>query len=169
MAIKISEGLTDSQIFDLINYSNTDPLIIETTSDKNRFKDINSFKIWVSKNRKIYALTDENEKLHGIIWFGYKKLPSNVKLPNGFKESNYRITVAIRIYKQLRGKGYANSFMTEALEKFKNTMIYKNSPAKGIWIITNSDNIPALKAYEKFGFKKIETINEINRTVLILN
>lgn len=149
MKLKVTEEISPSQVKDLINYSNTDELILKTTKDSARFKDKNTFDDWSKKNRKIYTLSDEKGKLLGIIWFGKKQIPNG----NG----KFGITFAIRIYAEARGKGNAKPFMEEAFGKYKQTKEYKENPAKGIWLETRTDNIAAIKAYERFGFREIET------------
>lgn len=158
MDLKIKEGIMPSQIRQLIKYSNFDELIIKTTSDRKRFSDQASVDKWLKKKRVIYTLNDVENKLMGIIWFGKEVNPS--------KDKKYNITFAIRLYEFARGKGYAKKFMTEAITKFKLTSEYKNRTG-GFWLITNSDNLPAIKAYEHFGFKKIPYENSESKVLMV--
>lgn len=160
MELKITDGITSSQIQDLINYSNTDGLILKTTRDNTRFKDKSAYDSWSKKNRKIYTITDEADKLLGIIWFGVEKIPSEVS-----GENKYGITFAIRIYGDARGHGNAKPFLQEAFRRYKETSEYKENPAKGFWLETNSDNLPAVAAYKRFGF---EVISEENGRILMI-
>jgi len=167
MTLKIVEELSLSQINDLINFSNSDSLIKQTTTDDVRFQDEKAYKLWLTKKRKIYALVDESEKLQGIIWFGEKEFPQNINLPESINRSNFNLTFAIRIYENLRGKGYAVNFMKEAYERFIKTDEYINSVNKGFWLLVNNDNIPAIKTYERFGYKKIEAETGTDRKIMV--
>ena len=66
----VCEGITLRQIGELIKFSNTDPIILSTTRDEERFTDKAAFDTWYQKLRKVYTLVDEHKKLLGIIWFG---------------------------------------------------------------------------------------------------
>jgi GNAT superfamily N-acetyltransferase len=168
MKLKIVEELSPSQVNELIDYSNSDQLIKQTTTDNIRFRDENTYKEWLTKKRKIYALVDEKENLQGIAWFGEKKFPENISIPE-INKSDYKLTFAIRIYKELRGKGYAVNFMKEAYERYIKSENYKNNSKKGFWLLVNPDNIPAIKTYKKFGFEEIETVNVAGRKIMIFN
>lgn len=165
--LKISQKLTEIQIAQLIAYSNSDPLIIINTNDKERFKNRTSFKEWLRKKRKIYCLTDKNKNLLGIIWFGIKQIPKEINLEN-FNISPYSITFSIRLYANARGKGLSQGFIKKALELYKKTNEYLENPQKGMWLVTNSDNIGAIKTYEKIGFKFVGNL-ENGRIFMILS
>ena len=51
---------------------------------------------------------------------------------------------------------------------YKQTNEYKENPAKGFWLETKSENIPAIKAYTKFGFTKLNDFNENDRILMTL-
>ena len=85
-------------------------------------------------------------------------------IPTG--EKSYGITFAIRLYKDARGIGYAKTFMKNAIEKYKETDEYKNNPEKGVWLVTNSDNLPAIKTYRHFGFKSATYEKEKGRVLM---
>lgn len=168
MNLKITEGITSEQINDLINYSNSDELILKTTRDDSRFRDKTAVKLWLKKNRKIYTLSNDRDKLLGIIWFGKEKMPDINHLPKNFYRSKYGITFAIRIYADARGKGNAKPFMKSAFEKYKKTEEYKNNPSKGIWLETQKDNIAALASYKNFGFSEIDDPDLNGKVIMIL-
>ncbi len=146
--IFIKQGILDCQIHQLIEYSHTDADVKKFTSDSIRFKDINSFKTWLTQGRIIYTLADQNHNLLGIIWFGQKDPP--IDIPANF-------TFAIRIYGSARGLGLSQQFMKTAfadlLEKQKPSLI------TGFWLETSIDNFAAIHTYEKFGFQKISSID----------
>lgn len=146
--IFIKQGISDCQIHQLIEYSNTDPDVKKFTSDSVRFKDLSSFKKWLSLGRIIYTLSDLHQNLLGIIWFGHKNPPINI--PANF-------TFAIRIYGPARGKGLSQNFMKTAFTDLLQNQ--KQSQITGFWLSTSKDNSTAIHTYEKFGFQKIEIIN----------
>jgi len=144
----IKQGILDCQIHQLIEYSHTDPDIKKFTSDSIRFQDLSSFKKWLTQGRIIYTLSDINHNLLGIIWFGQKDPPINIK-------ANF--TFAIRIYDSARGLGLSQKFMRTAfIDLLKNQ---KQSLITGFWLETSNDNLAAIHIYEKFGFKKIELVD----------
>lgn len=132
----VFEGITKNQIDQLIKLTKSDPIVQRCTHDPERFKNKKTFNAW-RKGKTIYSLTDAKGNLLGLSWFGKKK---NLLAPNTF------YTFAIRIYPPVRGKGYALRFMKEAFYKFK---------PKSVWLSTRRNNIPAIKLYKKFGFKKL--------------
>jgi ribosomal protein S18 acetylase RimI-like enzyme len=158
MELKITEGITPSQIQDLIGYSNNDELILQTTKDKSRFANEKTVKAWLAKERKIYCLVNKTNKLLGIIWFGEEKMPTGAM----------GITFAIRIYADARGKGNAKPFMKEAFARFKNSPEYEKSESKIFWLETNSDNNAAIASYKSFGFKEVKFKNKFGRILMTL-
>lgn len=149
MSVKydVLEGITDSQISELIIYSKNDPLIAKYTHDPQRFEDFDVFKKWET-GKRIYTLNDKTKKLLGIVWFE-KKSHSNAL--------GYPFTFAIRIYPIARGKGLSQVLMKSAFAKFMDTKIFRSSSEKGIWLLTRKDNEVAIKLYKNFGFEKILT------------
>lgn len=152
MDFKISEGITLSQIQDLIYYSREDSLIKQTTTDSKRFKDKKTANLWL-KNRNVYTLSDE-EKLYGILWFGDKEMP-DANYPADFNPKKYGITFGIRIYDKARGKGFSQKLYTEGIDLYKQTEDYKKILNKKIWLSTNANNYIAVSLYKKIGFKEI--------------
>lgn len=162
----IKQVLTDSQIDQLIQYTNIDPEIQKNTSDLDRFKNRQSFDLWKKKNRVIYTLVNEQDNLLGIIWFGEKAMP-NTKYPDNFDPSKYKATFSIRIYQEARGKGLARDFMVQTFSEYLSSKEYLCLKSKGIWIIVASDNKVGLKLYEHFGFKTIAKMHPENQEVMI--
>jgi len=147
--IFIKQGISDCQIHQLIEYSNTDSEIKKFTSDTIRFKDLPSFKKWLIQGRIIYTLSDINHNLLGIIWFGQKKPPIDI-------DANF--TLAIRIYGLARGLGLSFKFMKTVFTDLLQNQKY--SQITGFWLETSSKNFAAIHTYEKFGFKKISLIDD---------
>ena len=77
--IFIQQGILDTQIDQLIEYSQADPDIKKFTSDPTRFADKQSFATWQQQGRLIYTLIDSHQNLLGLIWFGQKDSPLNIK------------------------------------------------------------------------------------------
>lgn len=137
--MSVKRGLTSSQIEQLIQITKLDPLIKKFTNDAKRFRDLETFQTW-QKGKTIYVLIDKGGQLLGVIWFGKKRHP----LAPGCS-----YTFAIRTYPPARGKGYALKFMKKAFEDFK---------PNGVWLMTRDNNLPAIRLYEKFGFRKVTTL-----------
>jgi ribosomal protein S18 acetylase RimI-like enzyme len=140
----VQEGILDNQIDQLIEYSNNDPQIKNFTSDPIRFKDHQSFNQWLDKGRIIYTLVDQHQNLFGIIWFGQKDPPINLK-------ANF--TFAIRIYSLARGQGLSQEFMKTAFDSFLKNQ--DKAKITGFWLETSVDNLAAIHSYQKFGFKQV--------------
>jgi ribosomal protein S18 acetylase RimI-like enzyme len=141
----IHQGISDTQISQLIEYSHTDSEIKKFTSDPVRFKDRNAFDQWLLKGRVIYTLSDKDKNLLGIVKFGHKNPPVD-KTPANF-------TFAIRIYELARGQGLSSKFMKITFKDF-----FKNHQSPiitGIWLETSCNNLAAINAYQKFGFKTV--------------
>lgn len=132
----VSKSITQDQIRKLIIRTQIDPQIKKYTHDSKRFKNLTTFRKW-QKGKTIYTLSGKNGELLGLIWFGKKR---NVLAPG------YAFTFAIRIYPPIRGKGYAFKFMKEVFTDFKH---------QDVWLTTRRDNLPAIRLYKKFGFRKI--------------
>lgn len=140
----VQQGILDCQIHQLIEYSHTDLDVQKFTSDSTRFKDLHSFKNWLIQGRIIYTLTDKNKNLLGIVWFGQKEPPVDIK-------ANF--TFAIRIYGSARGQGLSQEFMKIAFNDLQNKT--EKTKITGFWLETAINNLAAIHTYEKFGFKKV--------------
>lgn len=146
--MKFKKGITEKQIDQLIEYTNSDPDIILFTSDLKRFRDRESFNKWREKDRTIYTLADEEGNLLGIFWIGEEDLAEE-KIPDknfllSFNKEDYGVTFAVRVYGKARGKGLAKEFIERSFKEF--------SPKRKIWLDTKHDNQRAIKLYEKLGF-----------------
>ena len=138
----IQEGISRLQTDELIIQSKSDLMIKKFTSDLKRFKDKRTFNTW-KRNKKIFILTDEQERLLGFIWFEKK----GVFLKNPPKKlESYKTTFAIRLYKRARGKGLAREFMKDAFMRIDD---------RNIWLSTVYNNKTAINLYTKFGFKPV--------------
>lgn len=165
--LKVCEGLSKKQALELVKYTNTDPLILEHTQDTNRFKDFDTYKEWLKKNRNLYALTDKTDKLMGIIWFGKKRMPKGNHYSQSINTNHYSITFAIRLYEHARGKGLAKKFIKAAWQIYINSDEYLNNHANGLWLETNINNFAAVKAYKRVGFVLVSK-PDLNGQVLMI-
>ena len=134
--LQIKRGLSQSQINKLIYYSNHDLKVKRFTHDSKRFKDLDSFVTWYTRDIQIFVLTNSSNNLLGLIWIKPRVNPY----------SKYKHTFAVRVYKPIRGKGYSHDFAKKVLSTLK---------IDGLWLSTSIKNIAALKLYNKLGFKQI--------------
>lgn len=154
MDFKIRKGILDKQINQLIEYSLVDESVGKFTSDKERFKNRESFFKWKEKGREIFTLNNENDDLLGIIWMGLKGLPErNYQIEIDPKK--YKFSFAIRIYDEARGKGLAIKFMRQCLKK------------NGVWLEVSDDNLAARSLYSKFGFKQVSETDNNNKIIMV--
>jgi len=152
----IQQGILDCQIDQLISFSQTDEEVKKDTSDASRFKDRHSFDQWLEQGKIIYTLTDKNNNLLGIIWFGQKKPPI---------ESDTNFTFAIRVYPPARGQGLSFDFIKFVFDDLLKSK--HKSEINGFWLQVSPDNFAAIRTYEKFGFKKVDQKN--NKIIMVLN
>lgn len=170
----ISPGITERQISQLLNFSRNqdDKELIVNTSDwkdgQGRFASRLNYDKWINKGRSVYVLSQNKHDLAGIVWYGAEQLPLNGNtFIKDFDPSKYGITYAIRLYTPARGMGLAPIFSTTTLKLFKSSLAYQNITNKGIWLETNSDNISAIKAYEKIGCKQVSTSTQNGRIIMV--
>jgi ribosomal protein S18 acetylase RimI-like enzyme len=164
--LTFSFGMSDSQVEQLIHYATEDEAVKKFTSDPARFSDKESFRTWLQQGRVIYSLSDPAGNLAGVIWFGAKVMPQKTFL-DSFREDYYGVTFSIRLYGDWRGKHLAGRFSTMAFAEYFRSPEYAQEPQKGIWLETSEDNIPAVVAYENFGFRRISEPDEHNKILMI--
>lgn len=164
-ALRIYQGITDMQVAQLINFTNTDALVQRNTSDVNRFKDLRTYERWRSKGRTVYTLADEGQTLLGIIWLGNEPLPEKTFLfPLNLLD--FTTTLAMRIYGDARGKGIAKAFLIPTLRHF----ICQREGSKnssGIWIETSVDNTPVLRSFSSVGFTQATKQDERKKIIMV--
>lgn len=164
----VREGISELQIEDLIRFSRGDKKIIFFTSDPVRFKTREAFNKWSKKGKQIYTLQNNDGDLKGIVWFGKKKLPKNtVFLDDMAKPADCGTTFAVRLYSEARGKGLANGFIKESIQKFRGSEFFKSAKDNRIWLSTSVDNEPAVKAYLKNSFVTVTNPDKRGRVVMV--
>ena len=118
----------------------TDEELQNNTSDRRRFGE-GSYEDWFKKERYPFALVSEANELAAIIWFGPEAFP-------GGEEPVSWDTVAFRSYIPYRGKGVMTPFGRFALATYLKLM-----PGHTVWLETDATNVPAVRLYEKLGFR----------------
>ena len=138
----LHKGWNDQLAAKLVDASKEQAMLENVPRDaKERFPDSQAAHRWQSgSKRAIYSLF-QDDNLAGIVWFTYHPRPD--------LDADY--TYAIRMYELSRGKGLAYDFTRAAQTDFTVSDGYKGA----IWLETNSDNAPARKLYEKFGYKLV--------------
>ncbi len=164
----VNMGITDEQKLQLIELTSSDSEVAANTSDPVRFANRESLEKWLGKegDRIIYTLTNQVDRLCGIVWFSKKTIPDKNKILD-YESADYEITFAIRTYRGARGKGVASEFFNTAINDFMNSDWYKKSPQKGIWLETNNNYLPAVKLYEKTGWIHASQPDEKGRILMI--
>lgn len=148
--LRIETTITEAQIEELIHHSTNDQEVINKTSDATRFKDRLAFDAWFQKSPSLYVLTDKTNNLLGLVWVQ--------KMLNPLIEDEFDTTAAIRLYGEARGKGLSFWFLDEALKRYGDS---------NYWFRTSSDNVPAVKTYEKLGFRVASSPDNENKIILI--
>ena len=140
-------GITDSQIDELIYFSNNDPQILSYTHDKDHRGSRQAYNLWLKTNPIIYTLSNKKGNLCGFIWFREKHV-----IPG------FNITFSIRLYGDARGKGLSFDFMKQAFDDLK---------PKKVWLECSADNLPAVSLYKKFGFRQISEPDKNNKIIMV--
>jgi len=147
--LRIESTLTEDQIEELIYHSTNDQEVIIMTSDATRFRNRQAFDEWIHTKPSVYVLTNKTDKLLGLAWV--QTLPCPLHKPE------FDTTAAIRLYGEARGKGLSLWFLDEALKKY--------GPSN-YWLRTSSDNVSAIKTYERLGFKIVSPPDKHNKIIL---
>lgn len=148
--LRIETTITEEQIGELIQHSNNDPEVIKNTSDSRRFKDREAFDAWLQSEPSLYILTNETNKLLGLAWV--QKMPCPIDKPE------FDTTGAIRLYGEARGKGLSFWFFDEALKRYGDS---------NYWFRTSSNNVSAIKTYERMKFRIVSTPDNENKIILV--
>jgi ribosomal protein S18 acetylase RimI-like enzyme len=163
-------GMSSESVDQLIEYSQTDPEVVAQTSDPKRFSSEAAIEAWLKKGggRFPYTLTNPENILSGLIWFGPDPMPTMETISQEVDPTKYGFTFAIRTYKEARGKGLAVPFMRLSFEDMQRTPAYSNNDVQNFWLETSQSNAPAVKAYENFGFKHATTQPDHHGRILMV-
>ena len=104
----------------------------------NKFQSVNAISEQVKKDGYIYYFAEENGNIFGYI--GVKPRINDLFLSKIYVKALYR------------GKGYGKSLMNFILN------LAKDNKSKSITLTVNKNNSNSIKAYEKMGFKCIDSI-----------
>lgn len=157
----IFKSINEVQTDELFYFAQNDPLVKRNTSDSERFNNRSLFREWL-KEKTIYTLSDQAQSsLGGIIWLEKKEIPARSNLD----PKDYEMTIAMRVYGQLRGHHLALPFGQAALKDFLQDSV--NSKLRGIWLQTSFDNEPLKKTFSQLGFEKIGEQNERGKILMV--
>lgn len=160
----VVRGLQPHQIMQLIAYANTDHDVRRFTSDARRFKDAESYAVWLKKGRTMYALTDVVGELYGVVWFGKEALPVKKDVVLETPEK-YTLAIAIRIYGAARGKHLANELIAVAKKDF--FTIHPELLDYKFWLEVSADNAAAIATYKKLGMVQISQPDSAGKILMV--
>lgn len=121
----------------------TDAALHSHTSDYLRFG-VGSYETWYGKRRHPFALTNAEQELAALIWFGPSAPPACI---DSDLAPELWDTIAFRAYKPFRGAGLMKDFSKVVLAT--HDALY---PERPIWLHTRNGNVAAQSLYEKLGF-----------------
>lgn len=143
--LNIQYGLTRELIAQLTQKSLdlTDDELHRHTSDYLRFG-VGSYEEWYAKGRHPFALTNKEQELAALVWFGPSTSPACIDsdVPPQLWD-----TIAFRAYAPFRGRGLIKRFSEKVLSV--HDALY---PERPIWLHTRNGNVVAQSLYENLGF-----------------
>jgi ribosomal-protein-alanine N-acetyltransferase len=101
------------------------------------------------KFKTIFYVIKNKEEIAGYCMYYLKPIISS----RGFGKDS--VISSIAIGKKYRGKGLAEKLLKESIQEMKLNKI------SSIFLYVNVNNVPALRLYEKIGFKKITELKDI--------
>lgn len=149
----LAQGLGDAHQRQLLDFSQNDLLIVQNTSDPERFASGKKLAAWLAGDRLVFALTpaDQPEVLAGLFWFSHEAFPLEaVDQEANHNAQNAHWTMGIRLYETARGKRLSLPFMKTAFEHF-----WRQHPSESVWLSTREDNAASQKIYTQFGFQPV--------------
>jgi GNAT superfamily N-acetyltransferase len=126
-----------------------------------RFGSQEMFETWKAGGRELYWLIGKDNDLAGVIWYGRKTFPLDVKLPETPAE-----TFAVRLYDGYTGHGLAVPAMRQTLRLHVQAARERGEKIAGIWLETDTDNPAALKVYTNLGYQEVYRNDE--RVTMVL-
>lgn len=159
----LQQGIEESQIADLILYTQQEVDPIKLDGDEYRFMTREQYDEWRRKGREIYTLNTPKGTLRGIFWAGKKPLPDRDDYTVVLNPDDYQHTYAFRLYDSARGKGISHNVlqtcMTDYLHRFQTPI--------GFWLEVSGLNPAALHMDQKMEFKIASGKNNEGRLILI--
>ena len=95
----------------------------------------------------------EKDGKYNLYIDGNKVSTANAYTFDGVANFDWILLADITTFKKYQRKGYALALLTKILEDLK-----KKYPKKGYYLLVKSDNIPAIKLYQKLGFRSIREL-----------
>lgn len=125
------------------------PEIIRIQSEGFEIKSLNSVRRYSKRMRKIFYVIKSHENVVGYCIYYIKPLLSS----KGFKKKS--VIYSISVDKDFRRKGYGEKLLKESIKEMRLNGI------SSILLYVNIKNLPAIKLYEKVGFRIITEIEGI--------
>lgn len=160
---RIQRGITVDQIQQLVSFSHQDEQVMANTSDRSRFETIDKVGEWMKK-RTVYTLADNQDRLLGVIWFGRKPFPESRILSSPVVPGEYKVTLALRIYGDARGKHLAMKFLQPVMSNYLGQP--ENKDIEGIWFETSATNLPIQTTFRKLWFVVVSQPNENGKILM---
>jgi len=162
----IVSGINDNQVVELIQLTQSDTALASTSDWRKpdgapgRFSSLDSYQDWFHEGKFNYTLIDPSHNLVGISWFSYD--------PQTTSGATYGFTFGLRLYGSARGIGLAKPFSRTVSNHFFASSDYLDSPHRGIWLRTGSDNLAAIKTYESLGYRKVKDAEIEGKITMVL-
>lgn len=96
---------------------------------------------------------EENDGKYNLYIDGNKVSTATAYTFDDVDNFDWILLADITTFKKYQRKGYALALLTKMLEDLK-----KRYPKKGYYLLVKSDNIPAIKLYQKLGFRSIREL-----------
>jgi ribosomal-protein-alanine N-acetyltransferase len=125
------------------------PEIIRIQSESFEIKRRNGIRRYSKKMRKIFYVIKSQDQVVGYCIYYIKPVLSL----EGFKKKS--VIYSISIDKNFRRKGYGEKLLKESIKEMKLNGVFS------ILLYVNTKNLPAIRLYEKMGFRAIAEIKDI--------
>jgi ribosomal-protein-alanine N-acetyltransferase len=125
------------------------PEIIRIQSESFETKSRNEIRRYAKRMRKIFYVIKSQDQVVGYCIYYIKPVLSL----KGFKKKS--VIYSISVDKNVRRKGYGEKLLKESIKEMRLNGIVS------ILLYVNTKNLPAIRLYEKIGFRKTAEIKDI--------